>query len=132
MTMIYYTRSQEIKDRACQAIQELNGVWKVILSQPLRTMPQNDFLHTLLAEIAPHTPFSPAALKDVLKAEFIGMKMVRWRGKEYPIAAKTSELTKEECTLFIEKLLALADELQIQLKGGDWYGIQPYKKHVAK
>lgn len=121
--MFFYTRSQEIKDRACQHIQELNGVWRINIHQPKRSLAQNDYMHVLFDEIAPHTPLSSDGLKEWMKGKLLGVEMVEMNGEAYPKARKTSELTKGECTLFIEQLLMMADEYQIQLKNKGFWGI---------
>jgi hypothetical protein len=121
--MIFYTRDNEIKNNACKAIQELEGVWRVSITQPRRSLSQNDYMHVLFDEIAPHTGMSSEALKAWFKGKFLGVETVKWRGEGFPMARKTSELNKAECTLFIEQLLMLADEMKVPLKGKDHYGI---------
>lgn len=121
--MIYYTRSQEVKDRICESIQALDGVWKVSITQPKRSSAQNDYMHVLFDEIAPEAGLSSEALKEWMKGKLLGVETVEWKGEAYPKARKTSELTKAECTLFIEQLIMMASELQIQLKGKDYYGL---------
>lgn len=120
--MIFYTRSQEVKDNACKAIQELNGTWKVSIKAPDRSLEQNDMVHTLIAQIAPHTPYDAHTLKEILKAKLLGVNYAEFKGEKYVIANKTSKLNKQECSLFIEELLMLAGELGVNLNDGSFYG----------
>lgn len=94
-------------------------------------MEQNAYFHVLLEELAPHTPFPPQELKELLKAEWLGFETKVWRGKTYNVPIPSSSLDKRQYSLLLEKLLMLFAELGVQPQGRDYFGLQTDKKPDA-
>lgn len=81
-----------------------------------RTLSQNDLLHLWFHEIATFTGHSADETKEFLKDMFIKPKVVEVAGKSRLIRPGTSALSKEEMSVFLDRVEAWAStDLGLQL-----------------
>lgn len=120
--MIFITSTDEAKKNCVAHILSLQGLWKIQISPVKRSKQQNAYFHSVLALIAPHTPFPAGDLKEILKADFLGVREYIWQGKKYAMPIPSSSLDTKQYSLLLEKLLALAGELNVEIPGRDYFG----------
>lgn len=120
--MLFIIRNNAILDNCINHLRGLRGTWKVSITQAKRTSSQNAYFHALLDIIAPHTPYPPQELKEILKAELIGVQEVAWKGKKYVLPIPSSSLDQKQYSLLLEKLIMLASELAITTPTKEHFG----------
>ena len=76
-----------------------------------RTNPQNAKIHAMIRDLALHTGYTEAMMKEIVKAQFAPLRAVVLNGKEVSIPKGTSDMTVDECGDFIERLYELGAEL---------------------
>jgi len=121
--VIFFTRTDQIKENCANEIRKLNGTWKVTISQPRRTNSQNAYFHALLAIISPVAGYTPEDLKEVLKAELIGMREITYNGKTYLLPIPSSSLDKQQYGVLLDKVLQLANFLGVSVPAKGYYGL---------
>lgn len=120
--VVFYTRTEEIKNNAIEEIRRLKGLWKIQVSPSKRSNDQNSYFHALVALIAPHAGYTPEDLKEIIKSEFLGVREVTYNGKLFAIPIPSSSLDKKQYAILLEKTIALAHQLGIKIPAKDYYG----------
>lgn len=120
--VVFYTRSEEIKNNALEEIRKLKGLWKIQISPTKRTTDQNAYFHSLIALIAPHAGYTPEDLKEILKCTFLGVREVKFGEKMYVLPIPSSSLDKKQYAILLEKTIALTHSLGIKIPARDFYG----------
>lgn len=82
-------------------------VYEVFIKPPRRTYNQNDYAHVLFSSIADKTGYTAEEAKYWVKGELLGWEIVTINNKSMPQPRSTSNLTKDEMSLFIERLEVL-------------------------
>lgn len=80
------------------------------------TRSQTAKVHVMIAEMADALGYTRAELKEVLKQELWPMKEVRFRTGSVAVPKSTAELTREEASAVIERLIQVAAEMGVTLK----------------
>lgn len=79
-----------------------------------RTLDQNSKLHAMIAELAEHVGYTPAEVKDYLKAEHGFVKVIEINGKERTVPMGTSEMNVQQLSYLIEELYRVGAEVGCQ------------------
>ncbi len=122
--MLFFTRNNEIKENCIKYIRRLQGTWQISITQTKRTSSQNAYFHALLDIVAPHTPWPSQTLKEALKAEWLGFREIEWKGKKYQTPIPSSSLDKAQYSVLLEKLIALAEELDVSIPDKKYFGYE--------
>jgi len=84
---------------------------------PPRTYSQNAMLHALIGELADASGYADTEeLKELLKVEFWPTKTIKLAKRDVTVPKSTAELSREECSVVIEKILYIAAEMGFPLK----------------
>lgn len=124
--MIYQVKSAKVKDNLIGYIRGLpdDQGYVVRVEQPKKTVAQRNYFHNLLQIIAKDQGESPDALKDKLKLEWLPLlKVTTHTGKTYLIPKHTEDLSKEDYSILISKIVALAGFLGIVLPDMRHFGL---------
>ncbi len=106
-------------DRACTKIgQHFDKPHLIEIKpyKPPRSLPQNAKLHSMIRDLAEHTGYSEAEMKDVIKAEFMPVKAVEIGQRILDIPLSTTELTRELMSELIEHVYQLGAEANCVFK----------------
>lgn len=118
----YVLNNDDVIERCIQEIRQSHGKM-VRIMEPKRTLAQNDYIHALIALIAPHTGYTPEELKRYLKVKLLGVERTIVDGIELVEPRGTSTLDKKECALFIDELTQLAMNLGVKIPMMGYYGV---------
>jgi len=100
-----------------QIAEKLTGKPLQITVKPFkrdRTLPQSAKAHAMIRELALHTGYTEAQMKEIAKALYAPMKTVAVGGKDVTVPMGTSDMNVEEMANFIENLYQLGSELGVQ------------------
>lgn len=120
--MNFITRNNDIKKRACDAINGLDGLWEVVIRpyNKRRSNPQNDCFHGWVHIIAQTLGMEASALKMALKVKCGLMeKHMAGCGAVY-VLRSSADLTKEEFADLLNHTQVLADKYGIKLPQGGY------------
>lgn len=110
--MQYYVDTDDIREYVKEVIDYLNisDNWVVIIEpyKEKRSNAQNRFYWSYIRIMSRHFGMEDDELHEVLCAEFLGVKQVQFRGREYTVRKSSAKLTKKEFTEFLEKVMAMA------------------------
>ena len=88
-----------------------------------RSNNQNEYMWgIILPLISEHTGHSVEDLHDIFKTKFLKSKLM-WRGTELVVVGSTTELSTVEFGEYLDKIIAEAGELSIEIPEADkdWY-----------
>jgi len=118
--MFYDTRKVFEANQARVKLEALIAKNKVIElkeKRKKRTLPQNAYMHVLFGLYAVETGYTAAEAKTVLKRECAQLMIYEKNGEKF--LKGTSELSKDECQVFIDWLLKFAAEQGIHLPSSE-------------
>ena len=120
--MNFITKNKEIKDRAKQAIDGLDGVWEVVIRpyNKRRSNPQNDCFHGWVHIIADTLGMETSALKMALKVKCGLMEKHMASGEAVYVLRSSADLTKDEFAILLDHTQVLADSHGIKLPLGGY------------
>lgn len=112
-------------DQARAAAAELGRQWQKFSNEGLMltiepyyrpsSRSQKSKIHAMLNDMADHLGYERRDFKELSKAEYWPTKTIALREKSVTIPKSTAELTKEEASLVIEKLLYICGEYDIHI-----------------
>jgi hypothetical protein len=114
-------------DQARSTAAEIGRQWSrfserglVVTIEPYRkphTRSQTAKIHVMLGEMADHLGYDRTEFKEVCKREYWPQKQVQLRKTIVVIPKSTAELTREEASIVIERLLHICAEYNIPIDG---------------
>jgi hypothetical protein len=104
------------RNRACAFVQRAPDGYVASVSEPKRTLDQNDKMWAMLTDISVAMPLGRRHTPDDWKA--IAMNACSWEcaflegldGRPFPIGFRSSKLTKSQMSTLIDWLQAFGDE----------------------
>lgn len=126
MSSHWFLKSEQVRENLVQYLRTLplaKGL-EIRIHKANKTPPQRAYWHCMVRIIAEHVGKPEATLKDELKAEWLPVREHRrGDGKIVLIPKATEDLTKEEYSELIEKTMALATFLELQIPSPEYMGI---------
>ena len=87
-----------------------------------RSKDQNRLMWMWYSVIADYTGYHEEELHDQMKIKVLGLETIYVDGKPYTIPTSTKTLTVDQMTKFLDAIMALAAELNINLPMPDTFG----------
>lgn len=121
--MQFVIKNDDIAKRCCQAVMASLGK-TVVIKETKRTNPQNALYWSVLTIIAGELGMEPEELHDEIKVRFLGVKKRVVHGQELIEPISTTTLSKKQFGELIDKVYALAGELNIKIPSPDYWGLE--------
>lgn len=115
--MLFITVNDDVKKRAIEHIQSLEGVWDVEITKhkKSRSVAANRLMWMWLNLIAKETGNEPEDLHHLLKVKFLGTETKIFMGSEIERPKSTTKLNTKEFTNYLDKIETLAMSIGITL-----------------
>lgn len=122
--MIFRITSEQVKQNCLDYIKPLGtGLYQVEIKEIKRSLPQNRYYWAILKIIGDELGYKDDDLHEALKAKFIGMEEGRdVFGNLYRKPISTTTLSKKEFTEYMDKVFALAAQMNITIPAPDYFG----------
>ena len=88
-----------------------------------RTRTQNNTMWMWYDPIAEYTGYTPEELHELFKGEFIGYEFYKYNGFSYLKPKTSTTLTVKGMAIFLEKVMAVANFLELRLPMPDDYNL---------
>lgn len=82
-----------------------------------RSYDQNKKFHAMIRDLAEYTGYGEAELKDILKRQFLPMKVLQIGEHKYEAPKSTAELTVNEMADLIERVYQVGHEIGCLFEG---------------
>lgn len=120
---VFFIDNDIIAANCTAAVKELpRGKYVVEIKPKPKTRRQECYLHALLGIIAEHQGVELETLKLTLKYEWLPLRLVRARGRDFLYPISTTELSKEQYGVFIDRVLMLGESLGLFMPPETYYG----------
>jgi len=115
--MLFVTVRDDVKQRAIEHIQSLEGVWDIEITKhkKSRSVSQNRLMWMWLNIISNDTGNDPDDLHELLKMKFLGTEKKVFMGSEIERPKSTTKLSTLEFTNYLDKIETLATSIGIVL-----------------
>ena len=115
--MIFVTVNDDVKQRAIEHIQGLDGVWDIEITKhrKSRSVSQNRLMWMWLNIISQETGNDADDLHELLKIKFLGTEKKVFLGTDIERAKSTTKLNTIEFTNYLDKIETLANSIGITL-----------------
>lgn len=115
--MLFVTVRDDVKQRAIEHIQSLEGVWDIEITKhkKSRSNSQNRLLWMWLNIISKETGNDPDDLHEIFKMKFLGTETKQIMGSEIERPKSTTKLSTLEFTNYLDKIETLATSIGIVL-----------------
>lgn len=122
--MIFRLTNAQVKTNCLEYIKPLGlDMYEVEIREIKRSLPQNRYYWAILKIIGDELGYKDTDLHDACKGKFLGMEEGRDAfGNLYRKPKSTTKLTKPEFAEYMNKVLALAAEMNIAIPAPDYYG----------
>lgn len=123
--MIYKIINDRVRQNCINEIQSLpEGKYQVDIKEVKRSNEQNRFYWKVLEIISEETGYERDELHDALKRKFIGVDQGKdIFGNLYLKPKSSAKLKKGEFTTYLNKVIAFAYSLEINIPTPDHYGL---------
>lgn len=121
--MQFILKSEDVAKRCCHEIMRSLGK-TVAIKETKRTNTQNALYWLVLTIIAEEIGMIPEELHDEIKVRFLGVKKRMVYGHEIIEPISTTTLSKKQFGELIDKVYALAGELNIKIPSPDYWGLE--------
>lgn len=122
----YYLKSQDVLFNLILELQSLPlGKFEVSIKETGRTRRQEKYWHKLVNIVADFMGENRKKFREDLKYYFLGLKEVTsFTGEKYNRLVSTTEITKAEYSILIEKTLMLGAELGLTMPDASFFGLE--------
>lgn len=115
--MLFITVNDDVKKRAIEHIQSLEGVWDIEITKhkSSRSLAQNRLYHMWVGIISKETGNDHDDLCEIFKMKFLGTEKKIFMGSEIERPKSTTKLNTKEFTNYLDKIETLAMSIGITL-----------------